>query len=494
MQFWDNVVHTAMIGTDKKTTGANDLPPGLAEAAGIILANDMTDKEEKFLQIASLAFNYRQCGVVALHKEQVTLQPAPAEEKTYCNNNAIQALKDILSEESIPLLLLWLQYCHAKNNIVHPEIVPTLLSAGVQQKKLQPLITSCCGKRGEWLSHFNEAWHFSSNQTREEQWQTGTPEQRKSALREMRESNPLQAREWLQQTWPQEDAGSKLSLLEAISDTLNQDDIPFLESLQSEKGKKVKEMAVTLLKQIPGSSVVLQYQQLLQQSVSLKKEKALLGLSTRLSLQFHLPGHIDESIFKSGIDKLSNTKELTDEQYIISQLMRFVPPSSWETLLNSQPADIIGYLQKDEVGKKMIPSLVIAITNFKDHRWAIAFMQYSEIFYLDIIPLIPLQQQEYYSNRFFDKHPDSIIRHATERKDEWGTELAMKIFKHTAKNPYQYPRAFYNQHIHLIPGSIVPELEKITPAEEYIRTMWDNTRDYILKLLRLKAQVIQSFS
>ena len=64
-----------------------------------------------------------------------------------------------------------------------------------------------------------------------------------------------------------------------------------------------------LLKQNPLSSpIVLLYQQLLQKAVFLKKEKTLLGLSSKISLQFLLPDNIEETIYKIGIDKLSNTK------------------------------------------------------------------------------------------------------------------------------------------------------------------------------------------
>ena len=142
MEFWNNIINTAMIGTDKKMISVNDLPADLNEVAMQIHANETIDKEEKFLQITSLAFNYRQAGVMPLHKETVTLLQCPAEEKLYCNAAAMQVLKDIQSEESVPLLKFWLQQCDEKNKIVQPEIIPSLLSEGIQQKKLQTLIAA----------------------------------------------------------------------------------------------------------------------------------------------------------------------------------------------------------------------------------------------------------------------------------------------------------------------------------------------------------------
>lgn len=493
MLFWDNIINTAMIGTDKKQVGVAELPAELSEPATIIQNNEDTDKEQKFLQLAAVAFNFRQSGVTPLQKE-VNISPAPTEEKGYCNAVATQTLKDILSEESIPLLKFWLQYCDRKQQLATPETLPALLNTGAQYKNLQVLIASCCGKRGEWLSGFNSAWNFSSTQTGEELWQTGTPEQRKIVFKETRKLNPAQAREWLQQTWSQEDANTKMSFLEFMPGNISEDDIPFLESLSTEKSKKVKEEALKLLKQIPGSTIVKQYQDLLQQSVVVKKGKTLLGMISKTFLQFKLPGSFDEAIFKTGIEKLSSSKEITDEEFIIYQLIQSVPPSFWEKQLGCDPKAIIDLFQKDITGKKMTPALVIAITRFNDTRWALYFMQHSEVFYIDIIPLLQSQQQEAYSNKFFDNYPDSIIQYTTQRETEWSVELTKNIFKHTAKNPYQYNRSFYNQHIHLIPGPAVTELERCTPSEEHLRNTWSNTSDYIIKLITLKIQTQKAFN
>ncbi len=59
MEFWNDIINTAMIGTDKKSVSVSDLPVSLQEAAALIYANNTIDKEEQFLQIASVSLNYR---------------------------------------------------------------------------------------------------------------------------------------------------------------------------------------------------------------------------------------------------------------------------------------------------------------------------------------------------------------------------------------------------------------------------------------------------
>ena len=494
MQSWDNIINTAMLGTDKKMPDNRDMPEELAGAFALIQSNEVADKEEKFLQSAALLYNYKQCGLMPVKKETVTLTAALPETKPWCNNLSTQVLKDIFFEESIPLLLFWLKHCQAAGQLVKPELLPAVLVAGADNKKLQPYIAACTGNRGEWLGNFNEAWNFSKQQSAAEQWHTGMPEQRKAVLKETRMTDPVVANEWLQQSWAQEDAASKLAFLEILSDTVNSEDIPFLEKLSTEKSKKVKEVALSLLKCIPGSPVVVQYQQLLKETVVLKKEKALLGLSSKTVLQWQLPAAIPGETFKTGIEKLSSTKDLSDEHFIIYQLMQHVPPPFWEQQLDGSPGQIIELFQTDTTGKKMLFALLTAIKNFKDKEWALAMMQHSEFFYADLLPLLSPAQQELYSNRFFGQHAESIIQYAVQRQNEWGDELAKNILGYTAKNTYQYPRSFYNQHIHLLPQTAGQELEKFSPTETYMQNMWSNTSEYIVKLLHIKSQIIQSFN
>jgi len=120
-------------------------------------------------------------------------------------------------------------------------------------------------------------------------------------------------------------------------------------------------------------------------------------------------------------------------------------------------------------------------------------MQYSKVFYIDVLPLLPAQQQAHYSVKFFTSYPDSILRYALQYEKEWSLELAKLIFTHASKNPYQYSKSFFSTHIHLVPGGIISELQNFVPAEEYYKTIWSNTCDHLSKLIQLKQQTITAF-
>lgn len=491
MEAWNEIINTAMLGTGKKLPAENLLPQDIAELLPL-LQQQTTDKEEQFLQTASLVFNYRQCGNTPVKKVGISIPLAPPEEKPFCSPLALQVVKDILEEESYSLLTLWLNKCNEKQKIVQPEVIPQLLYIAIPQKKLRTAIVSCCGKKGQWLCQFNTDWNFTTATTDEETWQTGTLEQRKQVLGALRENDPALALEWLQKTWSQEDANTKTELVQLLQANISINDIAFLESLSGEKSKKVKDMAFSLLKKIPQSAIVQQYAAIVKEAIQVKKEKALLGLSSKVVLQVQLPA-IDESIFKTGIEKLSSKKEISDDLHIVYQLLQHIPLTLLEDWWQLKPEEIIALFQKDNDGQKLIGALINSCVNFNDHRWAIFFMQYSAVFYLDLLPLLPPQQQEYYSNKFFKGHEDSVLYYAVRYEREWSPELARNIFKYTSKNFYQYNRSFYNQHIHLIPVQLMNELDGFAESDD-VQGHWQGISDYIRKLLNLKAQVYQSFA
>lgn len=492
MTEWQQVIQTALIGTDKQTISTNEMDENLLPAFTTITSNTGIDKEEQFLQIATLIHQYTFCGTEPIVKADSSLPICEAETQAYCSSSATNILKEILYEDSSGLLAMWLQLCASKQQIVAPVLLPDLFEKAVQQKNLRQYIT-CFGKRGEWLSQFNTAWQFATPTSDEELWQRGTANERKTVLQQLRTTNATQAREWLQETWPQENAASKQSLLEAFATNISDADVPWLESLTNEKSSKVKEDVLKLLQQIPSATIVQQYTHFLQQSLLLKKEKTMFGLSSKQVLEIAVPNDIAAQMKQHGLENLSNKIEFTDDEWMVFQLIEHVPPKALEQHLQLQPQNIIELLQKEDTTKKFISAIVAATVRFSSKECAIALMQFSDVFYLDILPLIPMQQQEFYSKKFFKGHEQSIIHHATNRDVEWSPELTQLILQYAAANPYNYNKNFYNQHIHLIPVKAITMLNNCTPTEGYASNYWNNTKTYIEKIITLRLQTIQSF-
>ena len=51
MEFWNNIIQTAMLGTDKKQLAEKDVAQDLLEAVNIINNNETINVEEKFFHL-----------------------------------------------------------------------------------------------------------------------------------------------------------------------------------------------------------------------------------------------------------------------------------------------------------------------------------------------------------------------------------------------------------------------------------------------------------
>lgn len=494
MESWNQVINTALLGTDKRELKKEALSADFSDALDLIAQSNNT-KEDIFLQTASLVYNYRQCGVLPLRKDTVSIANADVENKQYASSFSHHVLYDIVETGSIPLFRFWLEQCVAKEKIVQPEVIPLLLDAAVKQKELQVLIRACCGNRGLWLAQFNEAWKYAEEVNDDDLWQTGTLEQRKKLLAKIRKDDPAKGREMLQQVWAQENAAGKTELMQQLSINANSDDVAWLEELLNEKSIKVKEEVLSILKLIPSSSIIQSYWNILQQSIKVTTSKGLLGIGTKTILEVNL-APIEEAIFKTGIEKLSSDKKTADEVFILYQLMKEVPPQFWEQHFGMEPKDIIKLFAKEEKYGSFIQALGQTAGKFKDLNWMRAVIENNDTFFEEALAILPQPESEKYALRFFDKDERAVssLEHLLDYSSEWSTELAKAVLRFTAKSPYQFNKAFYNNIVHLLPIPIAGELEKCTPKEEHFRAMWSNLSGYIIKLLELKLQTLKAFN
>ena len=216
-------------------------------------------------------------------------------------------------------------------------------------------------------------------------------------------------------------------------------------------------------------------------------------MMNKTSLQIQLT-NVDERIFKTGIEKLSNTKEFSDDEFIIYQLMQFIPPQKWEEHFDATPEQVINYFLKDKSANKYLPALITATIQSKNYNWALSVLQNNDTNKNHLIEVLPENEREKFMLRDFSSDGDYLVQLARKQHKEWSIELTRNIFKHTAKNIYQFNKNFYQEVIHLIPPVIVAELEKFTPQEQHLQTSWSNISEYIMKLVSLKLQTLQAFN
>jgi len=487
---WNNIVNTVLLGTGKKQLRKDDLPPALSAVADSVLGNKSLDVETQFLHLASLALNYRQSGVTALQDSSVTLEVAPDEVLPYCSPAAWQALYTAIDMGLQALILYWMEACAAAQQLAPPEFIPTLMDMSIKEKQWRNLAIMVCGKRGEWLGQFNPAWAFRKPETTEERWQTGSLEERKQVLSSLRQDHPAQAREWLQQTWSQENAATRAELLKVLQINACEEDVPWLETLLTDKSAKVKDETWSLLKQLPTSAIIQAYWQLLQQSITPAKK----GLLNKKSLDISLQLPSDKRIADSGIQLLSSSKSVSDDAFILYQLTTYIPPAWWENYLQTDKKGVLSYFNNTELTQQFNQALGLAAIRFKDLEWLQLILKESKDFFKDALEALPVHEQEAYALRFFEKEPQFMIRFLSERDYEWGLPITRELFKWIAKNPYQYNRNFFDKQVQNIPLLIGGELESFTPELPAYQATWKNTTEHIKRLLTCKAAINKAFS
>lgn len=494
MESWNDIVNTALLGTEKGTLRTEEADAAFAQPLETI-AQKATDKEDIFLQTSALLYNYRQCGFVPSKKESLSLPVAEAEEKGYASPFAHAVLKDVVDGGSASLLRLWLEQCSGRSQIVGPDFLPVLLAAGVKTKSLQTAVKSVYGKRGEWLTQFNEEWKWGEAASDEERWQTGTLAQRKAVLAQIRSTAPAQAREWLQQTWPQEAAAAKAALLEEMFVNTSDEDLSWLEEVAKEKSKTVAAAAERLLGLLPSSTAVQRYQRVLAHAIGVTASKGLLGIGGKTSLNVKLSDEARE-VFKAGAEE-ERDKKISEEGFILKQLIGRVPPRFWEGHFSLDRKKIIALFAAEEKYGPFTAALAKAAVRFRDIEWLRDLLATDNENFHDVaLGALPQAEAEAYALRFVtdEKAAEAVLRHIGVFEDEWSLPFAKAVLRLTAKSPYHFHSAFYNNIARLLPVPVIAELEKCTPKEEHLRNMWSNLSDHITKLLTLKLQTLKAFN
>ncbi len=496
MKFWDDIVNKASLGSAKAPLTTNDIPAAIVDEYELEVQEDA---EENFFKIASLAGQYRRSGARPMNAGTIVQSEAAEEVKPYCSNESIAALKEIFAEELPPFLDLWLHQCISKNKIARPDVVPYLLELARDKKKLRNAIIEVCGRRGEWLSTLNPNWNFYvTTEDPQTIWETGSPDARKELLKTVRSENPAQGLELLKSTWATEGANEKVAFLEILKENVSAIDLAWLESLK-EKGQKVNNAISDLIKLIPSSPLIQQYVDVLKQAFSIKSGKALLGMISKTTLTIDDAAPIPESVFKSGIDKLSSNKEVSDSQFIFAQLINAVPPSFWNEKLQMQNKDIITLFQKEKQHAFFLPAISIAAIRFKDQQWIKDLLDYGmETLGAGSVNVLVAalrgKDRDVYGTKMMKEYPAQIILLMLDNEEEWSSDLAKAILTFASKEIYQFNKTFFRPAAAKIPVEMLSKLDSFIPSDANKQPYWRTQSNELGRLLTLKQQTLQSFT
>ena len=252
----DNLTRLALTGTSRQPNAAiyTELPVDpLLES----LAEEST--ERRLLLAAGAAALYRSAGKPLLLAPPAT-SAAAVETRPPCSAKVAQLLVDLVGTKQVELIVEAVQLLDQAGRRVPHDILPLLL--GVADVNLRKVLRPILGERGRWLAPFNPDWQWAvdridelpaSLSDLETVWNEGTLAARVAVLARLHELEPVRAREWLSQAWPQEKAEPRAELLTAIGPRLSADDEPFLDTALDDRSLAVRKQAAALLARIAGS-------------------------------------------------------------------------------------------------------------------------------------------------------------------------------------------------------------------------------------------------
>jgi hypothetical protein len=242
---WDDLVSTALLGTQRRRFDPGGLPAG---ARPLVPAQP----ETALLTAAAVLTNYRRAGHVPA-RPGARRPAAEPDERPLVPPAARRRLLRLPTE----LLVEWLEAVQERGLRVPPEHLPALAEAARTRPSLRAPLAAVAGPAGAWLGERNPAWAFLVSAVPgavgDEAWEYGNALQRRHWLHRTLGTDPRAARTALAATWGSEPAGARAEFLAVLGEHLCADDEPFLEAALDDRAAPVREAAAELLARLPGS-------------------------------------------------------------------------------------------------------------------------------------------------------------------------------------------------------------------------------------------------
>ncbi len=450
MTITDEILKSALLGTDKYIAAPI---PDLAEIADKIKTTQ-SDKEDGFLRYAATAILFETCGREPM-KLEANVSACPVGTLALFPSNAADWLKTAVASEDAVLLPYLIFQCNRRNERLPNQIVPLLMNQALKKPAQAASIVQACGESGKWLISLDTQWApLMDAKIAESNWETGTHNDRMQFLRELRAKDPSAAIPLLTEAFPQENANNRVEFLELLENGLSDADVTFLEMQSTDKSKKVKELALDLLKLIPGSSINRMYEDHISRALSVKEQRVMLFAKKKV---LHLDKNVEpsEALFGTGISKVSSIKGVEDHHHWLHKVLAFVHPDALLRHLQLSLDEFLDIVQKDEVAWAYHNGLHEAALHFKHVAVAKALMTRGIKQDYATLSLIPVAERGPFYSKVLENNLVQVLEDLFD--DQYGLitrDLGLLLMQALAANPYQINQPMYRRLALHLPNSL----------------------------------------
>ena len=346
-QIWQQLVKNSILGSAQAGAALpHSEDPQLNTA---LLALNEQQVEQKLLNAAALLTRYRNSGESPwqlMPIDERLLAQCPAESRPYCNDVVANYLKRFNQHNERQLLLETLTLMANAQQLVPVVLLPDLMNTGVRDNAVAMALAACMGQRGTWLCRFEHVWqrcYTGSDNSADEsemqaQWHLSAGIYRQNGLRQARQRDPNAAAQLVATIWADNQAKDRLLLLEGMATGLNAQDLPWLQSLESDRSQAIRELACQYRIQLGDVKLQQQLIELLQPFIHLNYQPD----DMQVKLVIELPKSFAESWQRYGMQSaIGHTpgtshsgERLGEKAGWLYQLLQRIDPAALADSLN----------------------------------------------------------------------------------------------------------------------------------------------------------------
>jgi hypothetical protein len=382
---WEELVTSALLGTDRRTPPTDAMTPGKEAPAALLDAAALhTVRRRAGLLPASAAARPER----APHDPRPQL-PAPARRR----------LAQLLADRSAPsaggrrgtapdlteLLPQWLAAADEYGYQAPPSLLPALLDASRARTDLRPQALAFAGPRGLWLARLNPEWKFALRGTSgagttlpdagdtdavQRLWKEGLFAERVALLATVRAHHSAAALALLASTWSTERAEDRLMFLDSLRAGLSDADEPFLEQALSDRSRNVRATAAELLSALPHSALAARMAARAASCVSLDRS----GDGDGAAIAVEAPHECDADMQRDGVSPNPPTGR-GERSWWLGQLVEAAPLTTWPGRLGGRAAqEIVTLPVTDGWGDELHAAWCRAAVRQRDAEWSGALL------------------------------------------------------------------------------------------------------------------------
>ena len=506
MQLWDDILATAVVGTEQREL---KLVAREDELGRLLAQIDNTDREGSLLTAASVVALYRSAGTAPPQDTHPLPEACVQDDAIRGTAASGQHLALMLDGEFREVLPEWLAAMNRAHKRVPEEQLPALLDHGRAELSLRRAIVDVVGQRGEWLAVQNPDWNYAIRRDEKHVWETGSREERLLLLEDLRTTDPTKARELLATTWPQESARDRVVFLGKFATGVSPGDEPFLNDALHDRSVEVRRAARMLLASLPNSGFSRRLKALANQILSFKKP--LIG---KARIEVTLPEDPIAWLKANDVEidspPRNTTQSVGPKAWALKEMISLIPVTRWNELWKKTPIEIIRAGEESEWRESFTLGFLAAARRDRDPGWIEALVLFTATDpkqppLIELVAYLPAARLEALSFDALKSNSvdlNSALPLLLAHHSAWSDQLSRAVVKRVKKRISEgkdnvadwQTKAALKQFARYVSPALYDELASDWPTESESWSSWSKGVDAFQSLLAFRRDMHRAIS